>query len=68
MDIPILQRGREEWRTLFEKVEDLLSDYVRAFEIETAFGLKGWEWCDRRGIELFLQGCRVRQGILQMRW
>lgn len=67
MDIPILQLGREEWTTLFEKGEDLLSGYVRALEIETAFGLKDWELCDRRDIELFLQAVRVGQGILRVR-
>ena len=67
MDIPILQLGREEWKTLFERGEDLSSGYVRVLEIETAFGLKDWERCDRRDIELLLQVVRVRQGISQVR-
>ena len=40
MDIPIFQLGREEWTTLFERGEDLSSDYVRALETEAAFDLK----------------------------
>ena len=40
MDIPILQLGREEWTTLFERGEDLSSGYVQVLEIATAFGLK----------------------------
>ena len=68
MDIPILQLGREEWTTLFERGEDLWSGYVRGLERETAFGLKDWERCDRRDIEQLLQGDRVRQGTSQMPW